>query len=82
MQTNNVGGLPGKLTSLGLQNFHRPLIVTEPAAGLASGDTMNIVLSSGSGTANDGTVATGAFSQTATLALADGTNGNRTSEWH
>ncbi len=66
-EINNVGGLPGKLTSLGLQNFHRQLIVTEPAAGLANGDTMNIVLSSGTGTANDLTIATGA--------LADGAAG-------
>ncbi len=65
-EINNVGGLPGKLTSLGLQNFHRQLIVTEPG-GLAGGDTMNIVLSSGTSTANDLTIATGA--------LADGSAG-------
>ena len=61
-EINGATALATKLTSLGLQNFHRQLIVTEPAAaGLAQNDTMNIVLSSGTGTANDLTVATGAL---------------------
>ena len=66
-EQNGATTLATKLTSLGLQNFHRQLVVTEPAAGLAGGDTMNIVLSSGTGTANDLTIATGA--------LADGNGG-------
>ena len=67
-EINGATALATKLTSLGLQNFHRQLIVTEPAAaGLAQNDTMNIVLSSGTGTANDLTVATGV--------LADGNAG-------
>ena len=66
-EQNGATTLATKLTSLGLQNFHRQMIVTEPATGLAGGDTMNIVLSSGTGTANDLTIATGA--------LADGNGG-------
>ncbi len=61
-ELNGATTLATKLTSLGLQNFHRQLVVTEPAAAtLGGGETMNIVLSSGSDNSNDLTIATGAL---------------------
>ncbi len=59
LEQNNATALATKLTSLGLQNFHRQLVITEPAANnLVQNDDLNLVLTSGTNTL---TIETGAL---------------------
>ena len=60
LEQNGGTALGTKLASLGLQNFHRQVVITAPTTGLAQNDDLELVFTSGT---NSLTVDTGAINQ-------------------